>query len=163
MNEVYLSIGSNEKNKKQNILSATKLLSEQCGNIVKQSAIYETPAWGFESNNSFLNIAVKIHTKLSATNLLNLILSIEKQIGRVRKKTNQPYSDRIIDIDIIFFNDEIINTENLVVPHPLMHKRLFVLKPICDINCNYKHPVLQHTITELIEFCEDDSEIVKVS
>ena len=160
-NEVILSIGSNQGDRLENIIQCINLIHQEIGDVTKVSRLYETPSWGFESD-AFYNAAVAIRTNKSPDEVLVGILAIEKKLGRIR---NIPigYQARTIDIDIIFFNDQIIETEDLQVPHPQMQHRLFVLLPIKDLQMDLVHPILVKTISDLIEECEDKSECTIVS
>ncbi|HWS59652.1 MAG TPA: 2-amino-4-hydroxy-6-hydroxymethyldihydropteridine diphosphokinase [Flavobacterium sp.] len=154
-NQVVLSLGTNQGNRLQNIEVGMKLIHQRVGTVIKISKLYETPSWGFDSE-AFYNCALLVHTFLSANSILTQILAIEKQLGRVRYETLE-YQARIIDIDLIAFNEEIIESENLQVPHPLMQKRNFVLVPMLDLNLNWIHPVFHKKITDLIEDSPDKS------
>jgi 2-amino-4-hydroxy-6-hydroxymethyldihydropteridine diphosphokinase len=154
-NQVVLSLGTNQGNRLQNIEAGMKLIHQRVGTVIKISKLYETPSWGFDSE-AFYNCALLVHTFLSANSILTQILAIEKQLGRVRYETLE-YQARIIDIDLIAFNEEIIESENLQVPHPLMQKRNFVLVPMLDLNLNWIHPVFHKKITDLIEDSQDKS------
>lgn len=154
-NQVVLSLGTNLGDRLQSIEVAMKLIHERVGTVIKISKLYETPSWGFDSD-AFYNCALLVHSFLSATATLTQILAIEKQLGRVRNETSG-YQARIIDIDLIAFNEEIIDQENLQVPHPLMQNRNFVLLPIADLNLDWKHPVFDKKIAELVEVCPDQS------
>ncbi|MFI0492315.1 2-amino-4-hydroxy-6-hydroxymethyldihydropteridine diphosphokinase, partial [Flavobacterium sp.] len=125
------------------------------GTIIKVSNLYESPSWGFESD-AFYNCALVLHTYSSAHAVLNAVLKIEKQMGRVRGET-LGYQSRIIDIDLITFDSAIIDSENLQVPHPLMQNRKFVLLPMQDLNLDWKHPIFQKKITELLAISPDES------
>ncbi|WP_166920565.1 2-amino-4-hydroxy-6-hydroxymethyldihydropteridine diphosphokinase [Flavobacterium poyangense] len=153
--QVVLSIGSNEGNRLVNIETCIRLIHEEVGTIIQVSRLYETPAWGFESD-AFYNCALILHTSFSAQKVLNLVLKVEKKLGRIRLNQNG-YQSRIIDIDVIAFDDEIIKSEKLQVPHPLMQDRKFVLLPMQDLKLDWKHPVFQKTISELIAITPDDS------
>ena len=154
-NQVVLSLGTNQGNRLQNIEVGMKLIHERVGTVIKISKLYETPSWGFDSD-AFYNCALLVHTFLSADLILKNILSIEKQLGRVRNETSD-YQARIIDIDLIAFNEEIIESENLQVPHPLMQNRNFVLMPMLDLNLNWIHPIFHKKIIDLIEISPDKS------
>ncbi len=149
MKKAYLSLGSNIGDKKQNIEIAKKHLQNECGNITLVSDYFETEPWGFSSENNFINIALELETKLSPIGLLNKVLNIEREIGRVRKKNTNKYNDRLIDIDIVFYENEIIKTPDLIIPHPLMHKRLFVLQPLSQIIPDFIHPIFKKSIKHL--------------
>ena len=131
-NQVVLSLGTNQGNRLENIEKSIELIHQEVGTVIKTSKLYETPSWGFDSD-AFYNCALVLHTFLSANAILTKILSIEKQLGRIRN-TTQEYQSRIIDIDLITFNEEIIDSEDLQVPHPLLQNRNFVLLPMLDLN-----------------------------
>jgi 2-amino-4-hydroxy-6-hydroxymethyldihydropteridine diphosphokinase len=149
----FLSIGSNIGNKQYNIESAIKSINSNIGEVISISKIYKSAAWGFESENNFLNNAIKVETSLSPQELLTEINKIEKQLGR--KRAFSGYSDRIIDIDILFYDDLIIDEPNLKIPHPLLQDRNFVLFPLCEIAKDYIHPILKKKISELLSLCTD--------
>jgi len=160
-NQVVLSLGSNIGNRLEIIQSCIALIHNEIATVVKVSNLYETPAWGFESE-PFYNCAILIHTTKSAQKILSQLLKIEKQLGRVRNK-QEGYQARIIDIDIIAINENVIETENLEVPHKLMQNRKFVLLPMNDLKWDWIHPILKKSIAELIQNCEDESECKVVS
>lgn len=152
---VVLSLGSNQGNRLENIEKCLQLIHKEVGTIVKVSKVYESPSWGFESD-AFYNGAILIHTYKNPEEVLNLVLKIENQLGRVRS-AQQGYQSRTIDIDLIAFNEEIIDSENLQIPHPLLQDRKFVLLPLQDFNLNWIHPVLNKNISELIFMSIDKS------
>ena len=154
-NQVVLAIGSNQGNRLEVIQSAIECIHNEVGTIVKVSRLYETPAWGFESE-PFYNCALVMHSPLSADVILDKVLSLEKKLGRVRSES-EGYQSRIIDIDVIAFNEDIIATENLKIPHPLMQERMFVLLPMRDLNLDWRHPILQKYLPELLKASEDKS------
>ncbi len=153
LNQVILSIGSNLEDKLANIENCILLIQSTIGTVVKISRLYETESWGFDSD-TFYNCALCLKTRLSPEEILIKIAEIEKKSGR-KKKQNSGYEARIIDVDIIGFNDIILDTSKLKIPHPQMQNRLFVLLPMQDLALNYKHPFLNKTITQLIENCDD--------
>ena len=136
---VYLSLGSNLGNRKQLLLDAIEKINKKVGNVVRQSSFYETKPWGFESENLFLNAAVKVTTKLSPTELLEVTQQIEREMGRKKKTTynfrqqTPNYSDRPIDIDILLYDDLHVDLPELKIPPPLMQERDFVLVPLREI------------------------------
>ena len=146
-NELILSLGSNLGNRKQNLKNCISYISKQIGNVLFESNVYENPAQGFESKNDFLNACIKVKTELKAFEVLSQIQDIEKKMGRIRK-TNS-YEDRIIDIDIILLNNELIETKKLTIPHKKYRERIFVLKPLLEIG-NYLDPQLFLTTEELL-------------
>lgn len=133
MSKVYLSLGSNLGNKEENILMAIEKIEEQIGAVVRQSALLRTEPWGFDSDNEFVNAAVCVETSLSPHELLRRTQAIERELGRIHKSVNGIYHDRLIDIDILLYGDEIINDPDLIIPHPLMEKRDFVMIPLREI------------------------------
>jgi len=153
--QVVLSIGSNQGSRLENIQNCIDLIHQNVGTVIEVSKLYETPAWGFESD-AFYNCALLLHTNSSAQKVLNQILKVEKELGRIRLN-QEGYQSRIIDVDLIAFDNEIIDTEKLQVPHPLMQNRNFVLLPMQDLRLSWKHPILQKTIPELIAVTPDDS------
>lgn len=153
--QVVLAIGSNQGNRLANIESCIQLIHQEVGTVIKVSKLYETPAWGFESD-AFYNCVLTIHTNSSAQKILNQVLKVEKQLGRIRLN-QEGYQSRLIDIDVIAFDNESIKSEKLEVPHPLMQNRKFVLLPMQDLKLDWKHPVLQKTVSELLAITPDDS------
>lgn len=151
----YLSLGTNQGNKLENIQSAINLIANQVGAIQKIAAIYETPSLGFDGAN-FYNTCIKVSTYLPPETLIKELLFIEKELGRIRNTTNG-YSDRIIDIDILLFDDEIIFSKNLIVPHPRMLERKFALVPLVEIARNTIHPIEKKHLYICLENCLDDS------
>lgn len=141
-NKVYLALGSNVGNGKELIERAYMLLQERVGIITHKSALYTTMPEGFESNNLFTNSAICLQTTHSAIDVLHLTQQIEKELGRMHKSVNLQYTDRSMDIDILYYNLEQINQEDLIVPHPRMHTRRFVLEPLCEIAPTLKHPII---------------------
>ena len=160
MRTAYLLIGGNLGNRKENLSKAVSLINEQCGPLTRSSSIYETEAWGNTDQPSFLNQALEISTSLNARQLIRKVLKIEEVMGRVRKEKLGP---RIIDIDILLFENEIHDLRFLKIPHPEMQNRRFVLVPLAEINSTLQHPVLKKTIAELLEECPDNLEVKKIS
>lgn len=159
-NTILLSLGTNMGNKLENLETCIMAIHNTIATVVEVSKVYETPAWGFESD-VFYNCAITIHSHKSAQKILSKVIQLEKKLGRIRTNTEQ-YESRNIDIDIISFNDEIIETENLKIPHIQLQNRKFVLFPINDIAPKWKHPKLNKTISELLISCEDTSEIKEI-
>ncbi len=153
--QVILSIGTNQGNRLENVERCIQLIHQEVGTVVKVSKVYETPSWGFDSE-AFYNCALVLHTSHSSHLILEQALRIEKKMGRVRN-LDFGYQSRIIDIDLIAFDAEIIDTENLQIPHPLLQNRKFVLLPMQDLNLDWVHPVLNKSIPELIAITPDES------
>lgn len=163
MNEVFLLLGSNKGDRMAYLEKATDMLSLlACGNTeVVSSPVFESEPWGFEAEKWFLNKAVKIVSALSPGILIKSVLDIEKRLGRSRSDNGNGYESRVIDIDIIFISDRVLNTEELWVPHPRMEQRRFVLEPICTIAPDFIHPVSGRSVKELLRECPDDSTVRK--
>ncbi len=156
MNNIYLLTGGNLDNRLQNLQKAFTLIDEMAGNVIAKSAIYETAAWGVTNQPSFLNQVLLCTTQFTAEQLLQTILLIEKQMGRERIEKLAP---RIIDIDVLFYNDDVIDLPELKVPHPEIANRRFVLEPLHEIAPDYIHPVLKKTIADLLKDCSDPLEV----
>ena len=152
---VYIALGSNIGNRFALLQEAVFCIGSRIGTILSVSKVYETPAWGFESE-AFLNACIKIETEQTALDVLDTLLTIEKELGRDRN-LSEGYQARPIDLDMLLFNNEIISHERLLVPHPRMELRQFVLTPLADIAAKTVHPQLKKSIEELQQKCEDDS------
>ena len=153
MNVAFLCLGGNIGNRIENIKACKEQIAQNCGKITGVSGIYETEAWGSDSKNKYLNQVIKINTKLNAKKLLAALLKIEKDLGRNR--TANRNSDRTMDIDILFFNSDIITEKDIEIPHPRLHERNFVLKPLNDIASKIEHPILKKTVSELLNLSKD--------
>ena len=160
MNKAYLLTGSNLGDREQYLATARSLINEQCGTIVTASSLYETAAWGKTDQPSFLNQALELETSLNARQLIRRILKAEKIMGRIR---NEKYGPRLIDIDILLFNNEKHNYQFLKIPHPEMPNRRFALLPLAEIAADIIHPVLNKTINELLKECKDELPVKKYS
>ncbi|MBI5554596.1 MAG: 2-amino-4-hydroxy-6-hydroxymethyldihydropteridine diphosphokinase [Elusimicrobia bacterium] len=147
----YLGLGSNIGNKRENIKEAIRLLRQEV-KIAKMSSYYKTKPVGYADQPDFINVAIEIKTNLTPLQLLRMVKDIEKKIGRKKTFQNGP---RIIDIDILIYYDEIMKTKKLVIPHPDMHRRWFVLKPLAEIAPEVIHPTLKHTIKNLFAKLKD--------
>ena len=158
MNNAFLLIGGNLGNVSQNLEQAKARISRSCGEIVALSAVYQTAAWGKTDQPDFLNQALQITTELSPMELLQELLQIEREMGRERL---EKYGPRIMDIDIIFYDQQILDLKDLTVPHPQMANRRFVLAPLAEIAPNFNHPVLDITVSELLSKCSDSSHVDK--
>lgn len=160
MNKAYLLTGGNIGDREQYLANAREQIALECGTITKTSSLYETAAWGKTDQPAFFNQALEIQTTLNARQLIRHLLKVEKKMGRIRE---EKYGERVIDIDIIFFNNEIHNTSFLKIPHPEMQNRRFVLLPLAEIAPDVVHPVFLKTVTELLHNCPDTLEVKKIA
>jgi 2-amino-4-hydroxy-6-hydroxymethyldihydropteridine diphosphokinase len=153
----YLSLGSNQGKRLQTIEAAYALIEERIGQIQRTSQVYSTPPVGFESEEDFLNTCIIVRTDLNPTETLSTLHIIEKELGRIRPKDAIGYSSRTIDIDIILFDQQIIDTKTLKIPHPRYSERLFVLVPLSEIAAKILDPFQNKTIKQLKQDCIDES------
>ena len=160
MNKAYLLTGGNLGDRAGNLAMAKDLINRQCGNIILASSIYETAAWGKRDQPAFLNQALELHTSFTALQLIRRVLKVEKLMGRVRE---EKYGPRVIDIDILLFNNEKHNYAFLKLPHPEMQNRRFALLPLAEIAPGIIHPVLNKPVIELLDICPDDLPVKKYS
>jgi 2-amino-4-hydroxy-6-hydroxymethyldihydropteridine diphosphokinase len=160
MNKIFLLTGGNIGDRKKNVEMAAVLIQKEIGSIVRSSKIYETEAWGITNQASFYNQVLLIESKFSAKEILQKILKIEEDMGRVRTVKN---AARIIDIDILFFNKEVINEPNLNVPHGEIANRRFVLTPLNELAPNFVHPVFNKSIHNLLANCTDELKVTATS
>jgi 2-amino-4-hydroxy-6-hydroxymethyldihydropteridine diphosphokinase len=160
MNEVFLSLGGNIGQRQQNLREALGHIQSKLGILEAISSVYETQAWGSSSQKLYLNQVVRMRSHLSPQNLLAGIAAIEQSFGRVRG--NDRNADRSMDIDILFYNQEIIDTDEIQVPHPRLHLRKFVLIPLCEIDPAYHHPLFGRNIQQLLADCGDSLLVEKI-
>lgn len=157
--KVYLSLGSNLGNRRATLQKAVFRIHQRAGSILDISSVYENPAVGFEGDD-FLNICISLLTPLSPEELLDTLMQIEREFGRVRSEA-KTYGSRTLDIDIVYYGAEVVKTDRLVVPHPQMQHRNFVLKPLADIAPQFYHPVFQKDTRNLLQECKDRSKLSK--
>lgn len=148
---IYLGLGTNQGNKEENIRGAIEELSHLLGTPTAVATIIETEPWGFQSDNSFLNTVVAFKSTLAPEEILKATQEIERRLGRTKKSIDGCYSDRPIDIDILLYGSRVIESEHLTIPHPLLHKRLFVLQQLAQIAPGLIHPTLGKSITRLLK------------
>ncbi len=160
MNGIYLGIGGNQGNRASFLSKARHHIAQEIGPIIKESSIYQTAAWGKTNQADFYNQVLYIQSEHTAEECLNRCLAIEKDLGRKRK---DKWSSRTMDIDILFFNNQIIKKKKLTIPHPFLHERNFVLVPMHEIAPHYIHPVLRKKIFTLLKNSADKLQVKKVS
>ncbi len=160
MPEAYILTGGNLGDRKRNLQKATALISEEAGKIISKSSVYETEPWGFSHELNFLNQALEIETTLEPLQLLESLLNIERKTGRDRGGTS--YSARVIDIDILFYGDRIVKSGRLIIPHPKIHERMFVLAPMAEIAPQFMHPLLDKSISQLKDMCVDTKRVCRL-
>lgn len=148
MHTVYLSTGSNLGNRENYLLQAEEAITELVGHIDARSSVIETAPWGKTDQPNFLNRVLRVKTKLPPLFLMETLLQIERDMGRNR---HEKWGPRIIDLDILFFDNRIIDEEGLCVPHPHLHERDFVLKPMVEIAPDFMHPIMEKTVAELLQ------------
>lgn len=159
MARVYFLLGGNLGDREQILSEAIKRMNKEVGSLVITSAIYETEPWGFDHELNFLNQVVVVESELKAIQILDITQGIEKELGRIRKKSQ--YSERTIDIDILFYGEERIVSERLIVPHPRIQERRFALIPMMDVGEDLVHPIIGKSIKELLLDCPDKMEVKK--
>ena len=168
MKEVFLLLGSNQGDRKEFISKALEMISAKAGTILCKSAVYETEPWGFEDPVPFLNQVIEISTEHTPAEVLEQLLNIETQLGRIRPfdgcgcSVQVPYMSRTIDLDILFFGQKLVFTDQLMIPHPRLHERKFSLIPMNEIAPDFIHPLLKKTISVLLHDCLDRSRVEKV-
>ena len=157
-NRAFVSLGTNLGNRQEHLNMALDSLSS-LGNIENTSSLVESPAWGYEDPRSYLNSVAELKTNLEAEKLMSALLRIEQEGGRERH-SSENYEARTIDLDILFFNQEIISQRKLIIPHPRLHLRKFVLVPLSEIAPDFIHPIFNSTIKDLLERCKDQSQVI---
>ena len=160
MEGIYILLGTNLGDREANLEAARQYIQDQVGTIMHASPIYATAAWGLLEQPDFLNQVVQIHTTQPPETLLQTLLYIEEQMGRIRRVK---WGERLIDLDILYYRNEVVDRPNLQVPHPGIAQRRFTLVPLADLAPDALHPTLGKTQTELLEACTDDSEVKRHS
>jgi 2-amino-4-hydroxy-6-hydroxymethyldihydropteridine diphosphokinase len=162
MENVFLLLGSNLGDRYSILSQAVNYIEGRIGVIQQKSSIYESDPWGFEHKNAFLNQVLVVKTDKTPESVLKLAQDIEVEFGRIRRSTNE-YEGRTIDIDILFYNEKVINKRDLTVPHPLLQDRRFTLQPLVEIASDMIHPVFKKNMKQLLDECPDDQEAKRVS
>lgn len=152
MEGIYLGLGSNIGDRKKHIYQTINKIESKIGPCLQQSGLYKTAAWGKTNQSYFINQVIKIHTEWAPIDILDGILAIEKQLGRIRK---EKWGERIIDIDLLFYGSEIVELPRLLVPHPFIAERRFVLAPMHEIAPDFIHPIFERSISDLLAACPD--------
>jgi 2-amino-4-hydroxy-6-hydroxymethyldihydropteridine diphosphokinase len=160
MQKVFLGLGTNLGDREANLRNAVVRITGDIGPVIRLSSVYETEPWGFRSEDLFLNMIAEVETKLKPSGLLGRILMIEAEMGRLRQ--GKGYSSRNIDIDILLYGEKIMDTPSLVIPHPKLHERRFVLVPLCEIAPGLIHPVLKKDIKTLLKESKDLGGVRKI-
>ena len=157
-NLVVLSLGGNVGDVKEALFGAIKMLSNKVGKIEQESSLYQTAAWGVENQPDFLNQVITLKTKLLPHEVLRKCLDIEIELGRDRSEKKK-WQQRVVDIDVLFYGNNIIKTTDLIVPHPYLQDINFVLFPLAEIIPDFRHPILKETVIELKKKCTDNLQI----
>jgi 2-amino-4-hydroxy-6-hydroxymethyldihydropteridine diphosphokinase len=160
--EITLLLGGNIGDTRGYIRNALGLLEHRLGHLTHQSYFYKTASWGFDSTD-FINLAISLETKHSAEKCLEITQEVEAELGRHRFNRAEDYTDRTIDIDILFYGSEIIESDKLSIPHPRLHLRNFALEPLAEIMPDFVHPVLHQNMLELKDACSDESKVTKLN
>jgi 2-amino-4-hydroxy-6-hydroxymethyldihydropteridine diphosphokinase len=162
MNEAYLCLGGNLGNSFITFKEACGYIEQQAGDIKLCSSIYQSQAWEMDDAPDFYNQVIKLDTNLKPEELMLALLDIEKALGRERKEHVTDYQNRVIDIDVLFYNNEVLKTRTIEIPHPRLHLRKFVLEPLNEVAPNYVHPLLHKSVSELLALCADKGQVKKL-
>ena len=162
MEKCYVLFGSNMGDKNQIFAQACLIINNRCGRIVAVSSAYESEPWGFEAEEWFLNRLVIVETELEPEEMMQQLLDIEAELGRVRHPDAEGYTSRTVDLDILYYGSRIVLTDSLTIPHPRLHQRRFALLPLCELAPQLVHPAFNFTQTELLRCCHDFSEVRKI-
>ncbi|MCD6068243.1 MAG: 2-amino-4-hydroxy-6-hydroxymethyldihydropteridine pyrophosphokinae [Bacteroidetes bacterium] len=158
MNRVYLCLGGNLGNREANLAKACVEIEKRIGKLTQHSSLYETASWGKEDQPDYLNQALEVSTDLDPLQLLGQCMRIEQELGRTR---DVKWESRLLDIDILFYGSQIVELQELKIPHPFMQERLFVLEPLHEIAAEFVHPVFKKTIAALLTECQDKLKVIR--
>ena len=158
---VFILIGSNVGDRESLLELACAGVGESCGRIIGKSPVYESEPWGFEAEQWFLNQVIEIETELPPDDLMLGLLNIEKDLGRDRTTPHEGYVSRPMDLDILYYGNQIVDTEYVTAPHPRLHLRRFALMPLCDIAPDFIHPKMKMSNAELLGLCNDEGLVKK--
>lgn len=156
---VFVLLGSNLGDRELLVNQAYKMMDKRCGEIVAKSRLYESEPWGFQAEYWFLNQVIVLKTTLSPDDLMRKLLSIEKELGRDRSQPHEGYVSRPMDLDILYYGSEIIDTQMVTAPHPRLHQRRFTLLPLCDVAPDFVHPTMKKTNLQLLDECQDAGQV----
>lgn len=159
MNDLFLILGSNLGDRLLNLKLVLDLINREIGPVELASGLYETEPWGCSNQKMFLNQVIRLKSNMAPTDLLEKVLMLEQKLGRIRN--GELNAARTIDIDILFYGSMVVNTENLIIPHPRLHLRKFVLIPLNEISPGFMHPVMDKSISNLLEICPDNLDVRK--
>jgi len=157
LHQAWIGLGTNLGDKISNLRRAIEELDQKEGKVISRSSVYESQPMGFRSDHLFFNMCIEYETSLSARDLMLFLQDIEEKMGR--QKSTERYTDRLIDMDILLYDSQLINTDDLIVPHPRLHERAFVLYPLAEISPFLVHPLMQKDIQSLLEVCPDENEV----
>ena len=159
MTRCYLQFGSNQGDKLQLLEQACNYINNRCGMLVERSSLYNSEPWGFEAEEWFLNVLLVVETELDPDTLMDRLMDIERELGRVRHPEIEGYTSRTVDLDILYYGDQIVRTAKVTAPHPRLHERRFALMPLCELVPDFLHPESGLSQQQLLEKCHDTSKV----
>ena len=159
MTRCYLLFGSNQGDKLQLLEQACTYINNRCGMLVERSSLYNSEPWGFEAEEWFLNVLLVVETELDPDTLMDRLMDIERELGRVRHPEIEGYTSRTVDLDILYYGDQIVRTAKVTAPHPRLHERRFALMPLCELVPDFLHPESGLSQQQLLEKCHDTSKV----
>lgn len=159
MTRCYLLFGSNQGDKLQLLEQACTYINNRCGMLVERSSLYNSEPWGFEAEEWFLNVLLVVETELDPDTLMDRLMDIERELGRVRHPEIEGYTSRTVDLDILYYGDQIVRTAKVTAPHPRLPERRFALMPLCELVPDFLHPESGLSQQQLLEKCHDTSKV----